>query len=895
MSEAAEFRADTRAWLQEKCPNKEPNNTHKKKEMNMEPCFRKSQLAIAVTLLSLTSISQALELEEVIITAQKRAESLQDVPISISTLSGDKIQDNTIMNFAALADFVPSLHIAEAPVTTQIYMRGIGSGNNRGFEQSVGMYLDGVYMGRARQYRSAVMDVERVEVLRGPQGTLFGKNTVAGAINITSASPVLGEGASGEINVSVEENGGSIVDGFIQGGGETFGARLALRGRETDGYVYNAYLEEDEGAIDEFGGRLTLLWEPSDSFSANLKYTFMERERDGAASATWRYLSPAERNAQVPNRSAFADTAYNIMDIFFPDFPAIAGQDFTTYKDNNYGQSQEDGFGIGQKPENSDDEIENLSLNLTWEIGGGTLTSVTGFSTYEYFDDVDVDWLPLQFIDRSDIHDFEQFSQEIRWSADVGDRFSYTLGGYIDQNEFDMQGQVIVDTNFDGLFPTFLALAVTGDPANAPFMPQNLLTLLTADSPLNGIPGYGVYTANQASRNHAFKQDTDSWALFAQGTYDLTDALRLTVGVRYTEEEKDAISDQKLGDSLCGLTGNLEGGVMGQCGAYNNWLAVVYASSFNTYNKYWTGSRKTDDFSPSMNLQWDVSDNTMLYVTYSEGFKSGGFSAADDGNPGNLPVGVPPIPPAVDNGFQANGFVSTVPNEDFEFDDESVESIEIGGKHEFMDGRMRLNWAAFYSEYDDLQTSIFQGISFSVKNAASSEVEGIEVDWLFQMTDAIRVGVNAAYLDASYGDFKDGPCTAIQLDADGACGTPAGATGNDLTGTRTVLASDWSGNAFIDVRIPMGNLEWFGGVDVNYRSEFDSAGDADPYDVIDSYTKVNARIGLIGQNWEVMAYGRNIFDEAALQGSFDTPVLAGSHTFFMDEGAVFGVRGTLKF
>ena len=849
---------------------------------------------VAAALLPVGLTAQA-QLEEVIVTAQKRAESLQDVPISISTLSGDKIQDNTIMNFAALADFVPSLHIAEAPVTTQIYMRGIGSGNNRGFEQSVGMYLDGVYMGRARQYRSAVMDVERVEVLRGPQGTLFGKNTVAGAINITSASPVLGEGASGEINVSVEENGGSIVDGFIQGGGETFGARLALRGRETDGYVYNAYLEEDEGAIDEFGGRLTLLWEPSDSFSANLKYTFMERERDGAASATWRYLSPAERNAQVPNRSDFADTAYNIMDIFFPDFPAIAGQDFTTYKDNNYGQSQEDGFGIGKKPDSSDDEIENLSLNLTWEIGGGTLTSVTGFSTYEYFDDVDVDWLPLQFIDRSDIHDFEQFSQEIRWSADVGDRFSYTLGGYIDQNEFDMQGQVMLDTNFDGLFPTFLALAVTGDPANAPFMPQNLLTLLTADSPLNGIPGYGVYTANQTSRNHAFKQDTDSWALFAQGTYDLTDALRLTVGVRYTEEEKDAISDQKLGDSLCGLTGNLEGGVMGQCGAYNNWLAVVYASSFNTYNKYWTGSRKTDDFSPSMNLQWDVSDNTMLYVTYSEGFKSGGFSAADDGNPGNLPAGVPPIPPAVDNGFQANGFVSTVPNEDFEFDDESVESIEIGGKHEFMDGRMRLNWAAFYSEYNDLQTSIFQGISFSVKNAASSEVEGIEVDWLFQMTDAIRVGVNAAYLDASYGDFKDGPCTAIQLDADGACGTPAGATGNDLTGTRTVLASDWSGNAFIDVRIPMGNLEWFGGVDVNYRSEFDSAGDADPYDVIDSYTKVNARIGLIGQNWEVMAYGRNIFDEAALQGSFDTPVLAGSHTFFMDEGAVFGVRGTLKF
>jgi iron complex outermembrane recepter protein len=116
-----------------------------------------------------------------------------------------------------------------------------------------------------------------------------------------------------------------------------------------------------------------------------------------------------------------------------------------------------------------------------------------------------------------------------------------------------------------------------------------------------------------------------------------------------------------------------------------------------------------------------------------------------------------------------------------------------------------------------------------------------------------------------------------------------------LTGFRTLYASEWSGNAFVDFRTPMGSMELFGGVDLNYRSEFDSAGDADPLDVIDSYTKVNARIGLSADNWEIMAYGRNIFDEAALQQSFDTPVLAGSHTQYMDEGAVFGIRGTLKF
>ena len=835
-------------------------------------------LAAAITAFVATTPVAAQQLEEVIVTAQKRAENLQDVPISVSTVGAEKIQDNTIFNFAALADFVPSLHIAEASVNTNIYMRGIGSGNNRGFEQSVGMYLDGVYLGRGRQYRSALMDVERVEVLRGPQGTLFGKNTVAGAINITSASPVPGDEAQGEINASIEENGGQIYEGYIQGGTDTFAARLALRYRETDGYVYNAYLEQDEGALDETGGRLTLVWQPSDTFSANMKYTNMQREREGANSATWRFLDADQRNQQVPNRSAFASIAYTLMDTFFPEFPAVAGQDFTTYKDNNCGLDKScSSAGIGYKPDSYDDEIENFSLNMDWELGNGTLTSVTGWAGYKYNDDVDVDWLPLQFIDRSDIHDFEQFSQEIRWASDIGDRFTYTVGAYYDENELDMEGQVGIDTNFDGLFPQFAQAAY-----GAPF--PNLLTLLTG----------GAYGSDQISRNHNFSQETESWAVFAQGTFEITDSLRVTGGLRYTEEEKDALSSMRLGDQNCASDPNrTEAKSISMTGAcpegYSYFLDIIQAQNFNTYNKEWTGSRKTDDLSPSLNLQWDVGDASMLYVSWSQGFKSGGFSAADDGEPGDFSVAQLPPP---------GGFVSTVPNADFEFDDESVDAIEIGGKHEFLDGRMRLNWAAFYSEYEDLQTTIFKGVGFSVKNAASSEVQGFEVDWLMQITDSLRLGVNMAYLDATYGDFVDGPCDAIQLDQNSLCGTTAGiAQGslNDLTGVNTLYASDWSGNAFIDYRRPLGGMELFAGVDMNYRSEFSSAGDNDPYDLIDDYTKVNARIGLGGERWELVAYGRNIFDEVAYQQSFDTPVLAGSHTRFMEEGAVFGVRGTLRF
>ena len=159
--------------------------------------------------------------------------------------------------------------------------------------------------------------------------------------------------------------------------------------------------------------------------------------------------------------------------------------------------------------------------------------------------------------------------------------------------------------------------------------------------------------------------------------------------------------------------------------------------------------------------------------------------------------------------------MATTPNDDFEFDDETVDAFEIGGKHELLDGALRINWAAFYTEYDDLQTSIFKGVGFGVKNAASSEVQGVEVESLWQATNNLRLGLSFAFLDATYGSFADGPCTAIQLDVDPACGTPAGFTSNDLTGANTLYASDYSGSFMWDYNSPVGNNELFIGGEIN--------------------------------------------------------------------------------
>lgn len=378
--------------------------------------YAKSRMAVATGLLMLGSVASAQQLEEVIVTAQKKAENLQDVPISVSALQGERIQDASIPNMAAIADYVPNLHIAEASVNTNIYMRGIGSGNNRAFEQSVGMYIDGVYMGRGRQYRAGFLDLERVEVLRGPQGTLFGKNTVAGAINITTASPDIGGEVEGEINASFEENGGEIYEGFVQGSlSDTVAVRLAARYRETDGYIDNKFLNKKEGATEESGVRLTVAWQPSDTIDVNFKYSNLQRDRTGANSATWNYLTPAERDANVPNRSSFADSAYAVTDMFYPELNEISKQDFTTYKDNNLGTDGST-VGISFKEDGYDDTIQNFALSANFEFDSGTFTSVTGYSDYEIFDDVDVDWLPLQFIARADDHEYYQVSQEFRFT-----------------------------------------------------------------------------------------------------------------------------------------------------------------------------------------------------------------------------------------------------------------------------------------------------------------------------------------------------------------------------------------------------------------------------------------------------------------------------------------------
>jgi len=490
-------------------------------------------------------------------------------------------------------------------------------------------------------------------------------------------------------------------------------------------------------------------------------------------------------------------------------------------------------------------------------------------------DGVDVDWLPLQFIARDDDQDFEQFSQEFRITSPGGEFFDYVAGVYYEQSDLDFDRRVTLDTAFDGLFqyaplnifiPSFPDGITVGD-----FGIDSLAQLISF--------GRGaVYTADQIARNHNYQLESDSWAIFGQGTFNISDTFRITLGLRYTEENKDAISTQFLSDDVTGIGSP----------SLNEELVITQAETFNTYTYAYKEKRSTDKWLPAANIQWDVGEDTMLYISLSQGFKSGGFTSADDGEPGGFLVGQVPGPD--------DPSVFTTPSDDFEFEDEEVDALEIGGKHTLLDGGMTLNWAYFYTEYDNLQTSVFKGVGFGVANAAASIVQGIEVDMLWQATDNLRLGANASWLNAEFDEYKDAPCTAVQLDVDPRCGTAGGFTDNDQSGQNTTFAPDYSASLFADYSYLMNSgMEFFAGGEINYKDEFSPAGDNDPIDVIDAFTKVNLRLGLRGESWEVMAYGRNIFDEEAYSNNFDVPVLAGSHALVFDEGAVFGLRGKYNF
>ncbi len=788
--------------------------------MNTHSHSTRALTALALILVPVSNSLAQLMLEEVIVTAQKRVESLQDVPISVSAMSGEKMEDNSILDLEELTQYIPNVNINQGRATPNLFIRGVGSGTNAGFEQSVGMYVDGVYSGRGPLANVPITwDVGRVEILKGPQGILFGKNTIGGAINITTNRP--SQEFEGSVDVLYEpDHGEQVVSGVISGGiSDKVAGRLAVRYEGMDGWWDNRLLNEEGPDRDNLMIRASLLWDASDTVEVMFKYEHGDFETTSLPSVVYQSDQPLNFRGESP-------------------FPILDDQDEAAF----------DFMSI------NDTTIDTAVATVNWELDFATFTSITAYSQYELETARNSDFAAVAAIDSINEEDYEQYSQELRLVSPGGETLDWIAGVYYQTSELDRTGDNVA-----------LDLALLG--------PITLAPLIKIAEPR--APGL-------------FDQDSDSWAIFAQGTYSFTDTFRGTIGLRYNEEEKDLDKITQNQDAIAvrGTSVGLPELIIFANPATRILIGDLRSHSFPGLN------RDEEKFTWSSNLQWDVGEDTMLYATISTGFKGGGYDAAyssegETVRTGNPFTGVP------DGGVVVTGTTGEV----LEYDDETVLAYEVGAKMGLLEGAATLNIAVFRMEYDDLQVSALVGDVFRVGNAGEAISQGVEVDGRWLLTEGLTIGASFAYLDAEYDDFTGAACTIPQvtdpvtnpgcLRDDGTNIAPGeSGGGQDLTDENLLFAPEWSANLNLEYVAPIGdNMELRFNADVNYNDEFDSALDLDPNTRHDDATKVNARIGLasVADTWSVAVIGKNLTDETTQVWRNDVPVNASNSYFAVPE------------
>ncbi|PZQ63438.1 MAG: hypothetical protein DI570_09035 [Phenylobacterium zucineum] len=359
-------------------------------------------------------------LEDVVVLAQKRPEQLQRVPLSVAVVQGERIEALGLQNFEQLSRYTPGLVVSEAATGNRITVRGVSSGTNRGFEQSVGLFVDGVYAGRARQFSTPFFDVQRVEVLKGPQGVVFGKNTVAGAVSLITAQPTAT--ARVDLGGAYETRfGGSEATAVFNGPvGDTLSARLALRWADTDGVMTNSLSGRDERASEDGLARLTLLWKPSETTSFTGKYEYAEVKASGSL------------------------------------FQLVAGGPFlATFK--RFDPAAETKLDLRQSTGNTTASTSHLIarnalVRADVRVGTSRLVALTGWSAFSSkVRNGDADFTPAPLLTFNDDETFEQVSQEVRLESAENETLGYVAGAYFQHNTYRTKPDNIVDSAVPGV------------------------------------------------------------------------------------------------------------------------------------------------------------------------------------------------------------------------------------------------------------------------------------------------------------------------------------------------------------------------------------------------------------------------------------------------------------
>lgn len=784
-------------------------------------------------------------LSEIIVTTTKREETLKDVPISVGVVSSQAVQEFGLKGLEDIQAYVPNLSIQETLGSYSIRIRGIGSGASQlSFVSAVGTFVDGIYCGRPRCFQNPLFDIERIEVVRGPQGALFGKNTIAGAVSTISKGPT--NDFEAEVSAGAEfAEGGYNASGIVSGPiNDKLGFRLAAKFEDLDGYIHNTSTGKDENAVDSLLVRGILEWNPTDALKVRLKGETSYRDYDGYTNQLIAY-------------GANPGTGYSN---FF-----TTGIPFSRPESLNHETSA---LVIWPDGQFDDTDSSNYALQADWNFGGGyTLTSITGAVSFDFHRRTSATAYTQLFVDSDIEENYEQYSQELRLLSPTGGLFDYVVGAYYSKDNSKIQ-QIGVYSPI-GYF--------TPGPVGSPTDPDSL-------------------TYNASPRSYRGEGDTISF--YGSGTFHfMDDTLRAILGMRVGWDSLDGHSwlDNGTYDRVTNSFALLPYGTTRAPGG-----------NFTVFDLY--SDRDERYTLPSLTLQYDVSDDIMAYGSYAKGFKGGGFLANDTGTGSNVLAkvaettqsgvsswatdyaGMPTITPAQ----LAAGITLKENNGIYDYKPEKADSFELGAKMKFMDGALSWNIALFHTKYKNMQQSQYDGVRFITRNAAESTSKGVETDLQWLATDNLTLGINVGYVDATYDDYKNTFCKIVTVDgvlADPTCVNGQG----DLSGARLertpkyegALHADWNSPLTAKTRLLVNGV-------LSYSDSYYINQNLSPLYEQDAYTKLDLRIAVADADdrWEVALIGRNLTDELTMNHAFQVGRV---HVASVSTPLYVTLQGTMRF
>ena len=740
------------------------------------------------------------KIQEVVVTAQRRAENLKSVPISVQVVGGQAIGQQNQNSLQDLTQVMPDVHVSFNAANTDMYIRGIGSGNQQTFEQSVGLFIDDVYHGRSHVSQNTFLDVDRIEVLKGPQSTFFGNNAIAGALNVVTNKP--GDAFDASARALYGEDGQYAVEGAVGGPiTDRLGIRVAGIADGGTGWLTNTTSGKTVPGEDNLAGRVTVVYKPTDDLDATLKLEANKNREYGDVPLQFVDCPPPPPFSA----GAFCQTALNL------GVPIYPIHNLGDKIDESPGQ----GYRIGA--------VES-ALTINEHLWDQTFTSVTGFYAYHFDQNLDLDATPANLATTAAPERYNQVSQELRVASPTDQPIEY-LAGFYYQSDHLVYNQSV---DFPFLTPVFASI-----PPFAPLVPY--------------LPIAQSFNYDQPERDYS---------VFGSATWNVTDELKLSAGLRGSWVEKSFVRDFYYGTAHSDY-----GSVSPLPPSVAQYPVAVFGIPVGTL----TGSRDDHDWMPSAKIQYQAAPEAMLYFTYSKGFKAGGFNGSDT------------------TGILSNMF----------YQPETVNAYEAGIKSKWLDDKLLLNLDVFRGDYTNLQVNVEEGYTQGngvavVRNAAASQSQGVEFEGQWAVSRGFRLSANITLLDSHYVSYPNAGPTAL----DQFYHIPV----QDLSGHPTEYAPSWSGSitGTYTTTLP-GDYVLTAEISPFFSTSYYLLATEDGPTKQGSYVRLDGRLTFETPDgrWALDLIGKNLTDTNILTFATIAPTSLGSFFAAREEGVNFA--GQVRF